>query len=101
VFPQTKLLYVLSPCKLTKNLVRLFDLEKSDLAELKQKYDELSTIHKQCVAYFELNMSLQVMQTLNFTQVFQIMQLMSILCLSTTSILIFSCTLAQIALNMH
>ena len=26
--------------------------------------------------YFELNMSLQVMQTLNFTQVFQIMQLL-------------------------
>jgi hypothetical protein len=53
VFPQTKLLYVLSPCKLTKNLVRLFDLEKSDLAELKQKYDELSTKHKQCVLRIE------------------------------------------------
>ena len=52
-------------------------------------------------AYFELSMSLQVMQTLNSTQVFQTMQHLKYFLTICNLLVIFLCTLVQKTQSIH
>ena len=77
----------------------LYDSVTNEHTELQKSIMscELNTIS----AYFELNMSLQVMQTLNFTQVFQTMQHLKYFLTTCNLLVIFLCTLVQRTQSIH